>query len=225
VTTQQEKLIRVRNSAENQNVELVDKRQPAASQPENFGANTLNLTLTAAQKKERLKKLEEARLKQEVHSKAVEQTREERKERVQEKIELHRADAASEPGLYLKTKEVQARIRDGQEVVVDPETNEIGLVMPSGKIKAVNFLPDQAATRFQEFLDTATQTDESGIELSTLEDGTVAYTLPAQKTKRLFGFISRNIPTNYVLNDETGEVEEQPVTRTGIAQVFDLLSF
>lgn len=153
--------------------------------------------------------------KQMSRSEAAERALEERRNRTEEKIEIRnqqREDGTQE--FQFESRSVQARL-NGAEFILDPETNEVTVVTPSGEEKVLTHLPDQAIARMQErgFFDSVPGIDPEQVDLSieTKEDGRVVYSTVVEKEERLFGLFPRTVETKLELNDETGEVTEERV--------------
>lgn len=127
-----------------------------------------------------------------------------------------------EADFELRSRDITARIRLNT-VRFDPDTNTVHVITPSGQERELNHLPDQAIERFKEFVLIA---DNSALELVPAETGDMYYRTLSERPARVFGFIPRQIQTELLLNDETGEVTER---RTGNQTMFtrfiDLFSF
>lgn len=208
-----------------------------------FESTRLNTSLPAARKAGVSVEGTELDSGETVTSQYIRNVREERAARNQETIELRTANQENMPESAQKIREM--RIRDGVEipeeadfelesrqnvarirnsaVSFNPETNSVNVITPSGQIKELNHLPDQAIERFKE------QTlvlDEDSLEVIPSEDETIFYRAISEKPVRILGLIPRQIQTELLLNDETGEMVERPVGReTLFSQLLNAISF
>ena len=165
------------------------------------------------QLKERVQEQVEER--KEVRTEAAEQAREERRERKEEKIEIQserRADGTTE--FQFESRNVKAKLKNA-EFVLDPETNEVSVITPSGEEKVLSHLPDQAIERMtaEGFFDgiPGVVSEDVELELETREDGTVVYSTVVEKEEKLLGFFTRKFDAKLEMDDETGEVTETRV--------------
>lgn len=157
-----------------------------------------------------------------------EKAREERRERVEEKIEVR--SQRSEDGtteFEFESRDVKAKVKN-VEFILDPETNEVTLVTPSGEEKVLSHLPDQAieqmkAAGFFDALPDDLPEDGVELELETREDGTVVYSTVVEKEEKLLGFFTRTYETKIEFDDETGEITEERLPRRSL--LGRLLSF
>jgi hypothetical protein len=114
-------------------------------------------------------------------------------------------DATGQQELELQNNAVRAELR-GADFAFNPETNTVTLTTPSGQEHELNHLPDQAIDRINAVI-TVQNTDPASpdVSIETTEEGTL-YRTKAVKRKKLFGLFNRDIQTEVVLDDETGEV-------------------
>lgn len=145
---------------------------------------------------------------------------EDRANRADEKIELRRATAASSSSLELRSKNARAIIPEQREIVIDPETNEVGMVLPNGEIKALNHLPDQAQAKIDAYVENSEE-----LQLTTLADGRVVYVTTVPKVYRFLGLFKRQIPTKVILDDSSGAVTEEKEAETGFSRFLNRFSF
>lgn len=224
ISPSQEKLIRLKNSGDKHPVEMVDKREPTRTEPKALEAERMRLLMSAKPNPKDASKSaaggDKKELIKDVRSLEARQALEGRAQRTEEKIELRRATAASVSALELKSRQDKAVVQGPREVIIDPETNEVGIVLPNGEIKTLNHLPDQAQARISEIV----QNNEN-LELTTLEDGRVVYTTTVPKVYRFLGLFRREIPTKVTMDDGTGEVTQEKEQKPGIARFLNLLSF
>lgn len=131
-------------------------------------------------------------------------------------------ESPQEADFELRSRDVQARIRNSA-VSFNPETNSINIVTPSGITKELNHLPDQAIERFKELVLIA---DKSALEVVPTETDEIYYRTLSERPVRVFGFFPRQLQTELLLNDETGEVIERRVGReTMLSRFLDAVSF
>jgi hypothetical protein len=145
---------------------------------------------------------------------AIKEIRLERKERIEEKVELRsESDENGETRLELRSGETKATLRNG-EVLVNPQTNDVSITAADGvQTRRLNHLPDQAIARIKELIELRQNADgsEPEVEIETTDDGEVLYTTETLREKRLFGLFKREVQTRVELNDSTGEVTETEI--------------
>lgn len=222
ISATEDKILRVRNTGDQRSVEVVDKDLKNSKKATKIEAERLRLQMNAAPLpiKDASPSAEHLMMRKEVKGEEAQKRLEERKERLDEKIELRRATAASKSALELRSRDVRATIPESREIIVDPETNEVGIILPNGEIKSLNFLPDQA----QEKIATRVANIEN-LELTTLDDGRVVYQTTVPQVVHLLGIIKRNVTTDVTLDDSTGEVVEEKRVRNPLDRILNALSF
>lgn len=156
-----------------------------------------------------------------------EQLREERQERHEETLELRsEINEVGETELELESRKIKAKIKQGAQFQLDPTTNQVSIVTPSGNTHVLEHLPDQAIERMKEhglFSDTL---DEAQIEIETKDTGEVVYKVEGTRRKHIFGVIPREVETEIELDDATGEVTETEVSSPSLLDQFlDAVSF
>ncbi len=129
-----------------------------------------------------------------------------------EKLQLRIEDAENNAGEMterLQSKNVYAKL-NGAQFSVDDTTNVVTIVTPSGETHELNHLPDQVIARLIEKKALAETEQVSELEIRENETG-YEYRTTLQKKKKLLGLFSRDIETEVVVDDTTGEVSETPV--------------
>lgn len=221
ISAEQKKLLRVRNSGDQHSIEVIDKQRDKNQETKAIKAERLRLQMDAKPNfKVATPSSDQRELLHHVEGKEAQKSLEERKERTDEKIELRRSTAASTSALELRSRATRATIPVPREVVIDPETSEVGIVLPNGEIKAVNHLPDQAQAKIDALVSSA-----EDLELTTLDDGTVVYKTTVSKVFRMLGVIPRRVTTDVILDDQTGEVRQEKHAHNPIDRVLNMLSF
>lgn len=218
--------LRVSSEKEKVEVKLEDKREKPADGVDAIDFRTEERTSTERLRLEtsaelrddlRERREEGAEERTERRSESAEKAREERRERTEEKIEIRserREDGTQE--FQFESRNVRANLK-GAEFVLDPETNEVTVVTPSGEEKVLSHLPDQVITKMQEkgLFDSVegVNPEEVELELETREDGSVVYSTTVEREKKLLGFFTRKVRTKLEMDDETGEVRETELPR------------
>lgn len=154
--------------------------------------------------------------------------REQRAERIEEMKELKsQAKENKKKILELKSNNIKARLKSGAEFKLDPVTNEVIVVTPSGKEHILNHLPDQAKERMIEAgLFSGDSDGEDEIDLITNEDGDIFYSKKDKIKRKLFGIFPRDIDSEIILDDATGEVMEYETYSNSIfTRFFNRISF
>lgn len=150
----------------------------------------------------------------------LEKTKEDRRERSDETLELESQFKNDRQVFELQSRHVRAQVQSGAEFTLDPETNQVTIVTPSGNEHVLTHLPDQAIERMraQGLLTGADNQVDKEVEVAveTTEDGKVLYKTNDVITKRLFGVFKRKMRSEIVLDDETGEVTEKPIKQTSL---------
>lgn len=133
----------------------------------------------------------------------------ERRSRVQEKMEVKSEQQNGATEFQFESRNVKAKLQ-GAEVVIDPATNEVSITTPNGEQHTLIHLPDQALEKIKNsgIVASASGSFNNEVEIKTNEDGTVSYQIPVQKQKKLFGLFTRTVDATVQLNDQTGEVTE-----------------
>lgn len=152
-------------------------------------------------------------------------------------IEIKSRQRNQKQALELKSKQVRAELKQGAEFKIDPETQLVTVITPSGNEHTLNHLPDQAvekmsatglfdATQLTDKTEADAEETEAPVKIETTDDGEVYYTTQATQHKRLFGLFPRQVETEVKLNDETGQVstEELPAP-TYFSQLLNDFSF
>lgn len=225
--TASDKKMLIRSAADEMN-------SPAFKKSETIDARTVNLSYPAAlksrmsesdkdkyfesrfsqrQEVQRLGEEERAAIIEEKRGKYQEYTtqlQEQRQERAEERVEIRNMyDADGKERFAIMSRNMTAQI-DGANFAYDQETGEVVLTTPSGQEHILQHLPDQAISRMEEqglFVDS-----EKEIEIETTEDGYVRYKAQGSKPKKFLGLFNRNVETEVVLDDLTGEASETEVT-------------
>jgi hypothetical protein len=157
-----------------------------------------------------------------------EEIRKQRQERKDELIEIRNKLKDNKQTLELESRKVKAALKNGAEFSLDPTTNEVTVVTPSGETHLLNHLPDQALERMKAtglFSDTSSS-DKQEVEVETTANGDLVYKKRDKIKKKLFGLFPREIESEIILNDSTGEVIEEPLPPTTFfGQFFNSLSF
>ncbi|MBP9819893.1 hypothetical protein KBC79_04090 [Candidatus Woesebacteria bacterium] len=147
---------------------------------------------------------------------------EERKERLNEKIEIQNKQTPRGQELDISSRQIKAALKN-QQVSIDPETNTISIITKDGTERVLTTLPDQAIERIKEKRGLE-QLDEENLEIREIE-GKLEYVARAKKAKRLFGIFQRELDTEVAVNEE-GEVTETVQPRSSvIGRFLDQMSF
>lgn len=154
----------------------------------------------------------------------IEKLREERKLRIEEKIELRNKQGVDgDQELELETRGISATLKNA-DFEYDQETGILSVTTKNGEVHELNHLPDQAIEKIMANRGEELNKDEVEIEVN--DDGTTEYKVNATKKTKLFGLISRKINTQIVLNDDTGEITENEIENTTVlGKLLDNLSF
>lgn len=146
-----------------------------------------------------------------------------------EKAKIVLVGREDRPQLFLISMEVRALLKDGAEFEVDPETNTLYVVAPSGSVIEVNNLPDQAIDRLMrmaQLKESDLNPVDRPLEMVVSSDGDLRYQLTVTRQKRLFGIFKRDVDYRVSLNDATGEIASRRVPKANsIQNFFDLVSF
>lgn len=144
----------------------------------------------------------------------LEKVLEERQERKDETVKIQsKTNDDGTREFEFESRLVKAKAQ-GAEFVVDPATNNVTVITPSGQEHVLTHLPDQAITRLQNsgIVNTDAITDGTQeLSIETKEDGSVVYKTKAEKVKKILGFINRTVETEVELDDQTGEITEKEV--------------
>lgn len=156
------------------------------------------------------------------HQEYWEKLREERQEREEEIVELKNKFKDKRQTLEFKSRNVKAALENGAEFAFDPTTNEVTVVTPSGQEHALNHLPDQAIERMTAagFFTGSDGVVEEDVEVETNEQGELVYRKKDKIQRKFFGLFPRQIDSEIVLNDATGEVMEYEAAPSSIFEQF-----
>lgn len=241
VTRAQKTKIKVKSEGDMVQIRLEGK----AIKSEMLEDKRFRLELPAAEKEDTDEEEEEA-----TDSAAVKRSREERQERKAEKFEIQ-SEVADDGTIefQFESRDVKAKL-NGAQFTVDPATNIVTLITPSGNIHHLNHLPDQAIRNMiragvirgvtapiaKVATESATTDEgspsaelatvlESELELEVQDDGSVVYTTTVKKPKKLLGLFRRDVLTKVQLDDETGEISESEVrAATLVGRLLNYLS-
>lgn len=165
----------------------------------------------------------------EKHKEYLEQLKEQRRARFEEVVEVRsRVDGDGDTELELVSRSVRARLHRAEFIILDSETGEVLLTTPSGNEHILQHLPDQALKRMRDYraLGNDSSISVNEVELETTEDGLVLYKTKATKIGKLLGLFNREIETEVVLDDATGEVIENELRAvTLLGRILNSLSF
>ena len=161
------------------------------------------------------------------HKANIDSAREERAQRKEsdDQVRLKTKDAQGAHRLELESRQVKADIPNGIQFELNADTNEVTLITPSGEQKTLNHLPDQAIERMKAagiFSDTDVL-DEAEVSVNS-DTQEIEYRQKVRVTRRLLGFFKREVDSEVVLNDKTGEVREEQQA-TGFAKFLNSISF
>ncbi|MBT3249868.1 MAG: hypothetical protein HN846_02475 [Candidatus Pacebacteria bacterium] len=158
----------------------------------------------------------------------AEKIREERKDRAEEMVELKNKLREKSQVLELESRKIKASLKNGAVFNLDPVTNEVMITTPSGEEHVLNHLPDQAIERMEAaglFFGVSGEAEEE-LEVETNDLGELIYTKKDKVRKKLFGLFPRQVESEIVLNDTTGEVTEVELEGDSIfEQFFNSVSF
>lgn len=210
---------------------------PAFKKSETIDARTVNLSYPAAlkskmsesdkdeyfesrfsQRKEvqELGEEEKAAMIEEKRGKYQEYTdklQEQRQERIEERVEIRNMyDQDGRERFEIMSRNMTARV-NGANFAYDQETGEVLLTTPSGQEHILQHLPDQAIARMEE--QGLSVDSEQEVEIETTDDGYVRYKAQGSKPKKFLGLFNRNVETEVVLDDLTGEASENEVAPEG----------
>ncbi|MBU0576614.1 hypothetical protein KJ707_01615 [Patescibacteria group bacterium] len=218
--------LRIRTDQNEIGIELKEKPAPnSSSMPAKFESkeetksDNVNLQFPASLSE---KQFEATQKKQEEHQVYQEQLREERQQRQGEMVELKNKLRENKQLLELKSRNVKASLQQGAEFTLDPATNKVTVVTPSGQSHLLNHLPDQALERMKAagLFDSGSQVNEEAVEVGANDQGELVYKKKDQIKKRFLGLFPRQINSEIVLNDATGEVTEQEVAPSSLFEQF-----
>jgi hypothetical protein len=156
------------------------------------------------------------------HQEYWEKLREERQGRKEEIVELKNKFKDKKQTLEFKSRNVKAALQKGAEFALDPTTNEVTVMTPSGEEHTLNHLPDQAIERMTAsgFFSGSDGIVEEDVEVETNDQGELIYRKKDKIKKKFFGLFPRQIDSEIVLNDATGEVMEYEAAPSSIFEQF-----
>lgn len=234
--TEQGDLIRTTNlnggkisvELENDEIKVDIEKKSGSNQVETSKVSRLNMEIpsgkTKAQQNMSGKNKADVKEAREEYKAYLEQLKEERKTRLQEQLELRnkqREDGKQE--MELESRGITARLTRA-EFVYDSTTGIVTLTTPSGNVHELNHFPDQAILRMEEVV--ADDLENADIEVLTTNDDSIVYKTKGTKKTKFLGLFSRDIDTEIVLDDETGEVIETDLQAASIlGRLLDSLSF
>lgn len=144
----------------------------------------------------------------------LEKVLEERRERKDETVKIQsKTNDDGTREFEFESRLIKAKAQ-GAEFVVDPTTNNVTVITPSGQEHVLTHLPDQAVARLHNSGVINTDAITNGaqeLSIETKEDGSVVYKTKAEKVKKILGFINRTVETEVELDDQTGEITEKEV--------------
>lgn len=148
-----------------------------------------------------------------------EEIKEERRERKNEMVEIRtQLNADGKTEFEFESRLVKAKAQ-GAEFIIDPATNNITVITPSGNEHVLTHLPDQAIAQMQASGVVNTDPITNGtaeLQIETKDDGSVVYSTTSKRAKKILWFFNRNVDTKVELNDQTGEIVEKEVPATSL---------
>ncbi len=228
VSAYEKQAVRVRTSNRGSEVEIQQKTSLGQEETNDFAKSekmndeSLQLEFPAGMRVQQNQLGQAASGSAQAQERYLERIRSERQERVEENIQIRDRQKNQERILELESRQVKAALNPGAEFKLDPETNQITVITPSGQEHLLNHLPDQAVEQLSQLgLNPAQE-----LKLETNEKGDVYYQARATQQRRLFGLFPREVELQASLNDSTGEVQTDVATDTSFMnQLLDLLSF
>ena len=219
---------KIRVELEDDEIKIDIEKKSGSNQLETSKVSRLNMEIpfgkTKAQQGMAEKNKTDVKEAREEYKAYLEQLREERKTRLQEQLELRnkqREDGKQE--MELESRGITARLTRA-EFVYDATTGIVTLTTPSGNVHELNHFPDQAILRMEEV--TTDDLENADIEVSTTDDGSIIYKSKGTKKTKFLGLFSRDVDTEIVLDDETGEVVETDLQAASLlGRILDSLSF
>lgn len=140
------------------------------------------------------------------------------RDRIEREGESLRLESHETPQLI--SREVRSSL-PGATISFDPATNSLWVTTPSGVERELTHLPDQALERMRAL---RPLTGEAELEIITVEDR-VLYRVPNQAQRRVLGLFRRTVPTEVLLDDQTGEVGERSLPSPSLfGQFLDFIS-
>lgn len=148
------------------------------------------------------------------------ETERERSSRREEKIQIEtKVEDDGRTEMQFQSRSVQATVKNA-EIVVDPQTNVVSVVTPSGKTVELVHLPDQAKERMIAAGVIGEQSPQAALEVETNDEGETVYGLEEERTGRFLNVIPVKQRVRIELNDQTGEISESVVSPNAVARFF-----
>jgi len=162
--------------------------------------------------------------KHEEYQKYSEKLHEQRQERNEERVEIrNRAEEGQGERFEIQSRNVKAELH-GANFAYDQATGEVLLTTPSGEEHILQHLPDQAIERMTEsgfFVP-----EEGDVQIETATDGTVKYKATGKRNKKFLGLFDRQVSTEVILDDLTGEAMETDIAPISpLDRLLNTLSF
>lgn len=164
------------------------------------------------QEKERRQKKNE-----QIKTKFQERIETERDERSDEEIELKNEVDEDGERLEIKTREIKANLPK-TPLIINPETKELQIETPTGELKVLRTLPDQAIERLKAagVLVDNQEFDSASLEVEVRSDQKLQYTARVAEKKRFLGLINRQVDKRVMVDDETGEISTEAIPAASI---------
>lgn len=235
VNAKENKQLKVKTNTEQTEVLIESK---TANQPNEFSTQEvmrtqrLDIDLPANQKPE--SELEdESEIESETESETetdsesqtlreVRENRQQRQDRLQIKTQTT-ADGESE--VEIESGNFSARLKSA-EFVVDPETNQVTVVTPSGQSHTLIHLPDVAIQRMTDagLVDPSDSLAETELTVETSADGSVVYKTKAKQVRRILGIMPVAFENEVELDDATSQVTTSPTNESLFMQLLRSIS-
>jgi len=164
----------------------------------------------------------------ETHREYLKKLQEKRQEKKEEIKEIRKQLQEKKDEIKSEAHRVNIILKEKAEFSLDDETGEVTIVTPRGEEHTLNHLPDQAIERMKAtgFFEDDDLADEEELEIETNDQGEVIYHKRDKIRKKLFGLFPREIESEIILNDATGEVTEHELTANSFwVRVLNWVSF
>lgn len=220
--------IRIRPNQEKIEVQLTKptKQDSNFKNSEKMDANRLEMKMPAQLNQDKIQnRQDQPNQNNQAKQEYQQQLQQQRQEREEERLEIRSKLENKEQRMELESRQVKARVLNGAEFTIDPETNQVNITTPSGQEHQLNHLPDQAVERLLEKGLIDSKQDADSLIINSNEQGDLLYQTQANRTKRVFGLIPWQRRTSVSLNDQTGEVNQTDLPpQSMLEQMLDLFS-
>ncbi len=228
VNSSEKKQLKVKTDATETEVLIEDTtaRENQFTNQEVMRTQRLDIELPANEKPEtELEDESETETETSPESETLRKIREDRQQR-QDRLQIRtRTTTDGESEVEIESGDSSARLKSA-EFSVNPETNEVTVITPSGQTHTLLHLPDVAIQRMTDagVVNPSDSQAEAELTVETSADGSVVYKTKAKQVRRILGIVPVEFENEVELDDATSQVTTTPTNESLFMQLLRSIS-